>query len=249
MIFHSDKRGGFVMIDRKALEDPKISLKSKGLLAYLLSKPPDWRPQIADIVKHCTDGAAAVKSALQELKAAGYAALVKTNGSNGRIDGSRWSIFETPTTTENAVFRLSENRSLSNTKESTKKVLGSSRKFEDFKGRPKEVCGIKVTLETLRPDFETHIKEIIKRPQDAIYRSQWEERFLQAPWRTCCSMEFAVEDMITAQVSNSEPLKNPSGKANWYFLHYDIETGRIKDARRNPTNKANSRPVREAERA
>ena len=33
----------FAMIDARALNDPRISWKAKGLHAYLMSKPKDWR--------------------------------------------------------------------------------------------------------------------------------------------------------------------------------------------------------------
>ena len=33
----------FVMMDKTFLEDDRLSYKAKGLLAYLLSKPDDWK--------------------------------------------------------------------------------------------------------------------------------------------------------------------------------------------------------------
>lgn len=218
------------MIDRKALDDPRVSLKAKGLLCYLLSKPPDWRPQIADIAKHCSDGEGAIKSALQELKRHGYAVLIKEKSEGGRFEGSRWSIFENPQTTENAVSRLSENLSLSNTKKCTNKVLKSSR-FEELNGMPTEMPGIPNIQERLRRDFDSSISKVLGSPENDVYRRQWEERFQQAPWRTIAAFTYLDDDLAEISATNKPPLKNPSGKANWYFLHLDPKTRRLKSDR------------------
>ena len=96
MIFHAEKRTGFVMLDKAPINNPNLSLRAKGLLAYLLSKPPDWRPQTLDICAHCKESPAVVRSAMQELAKAGHAVLIKESGGSGRMDGSRWTIYEKP---------------------------------------------------------------------------------------------------------------------------------------------------------
>ena|SRR5437868_1691727 len=95
-IFHIQKRvNDYVQIDKRPLEDPDLSYKAKGLLAYLLSRPPDWKVIMADLVVRSTDGKDAVQSALQELQTRGYAKL-KTIQMDGQIQGKRWIIYELP---------------------------------------------------------------------------------------------------------------------------------------------------------
>jgi len=85
----------YVQIDHRVLEDERLSWKAKGLLAYLLSKPRDWRVMSEDLVAKATDGRDAVKAAMRELRDAGYASL-ETPMANGAILGKCWVIREIP---------------------------------------------------------------------------------------------------------------------------------------------------------
>jgi hypothetical protein len=62
----------FVIMDKGFLENPDLSWKAKGILAYLLSKPDNWKVIVKDIVNHAKEGKTAVYSGLNELKEAGY---------------------------------------------------------------------------------------------------------------------------------------------------------------------------------
>ena len=82
----------FVQIDKRPLEDSRLSWRAKGILAYLLSKPNDWTVRTEDILAHGTEGRDAVRSAMGELKETGYAKLQNTAG------GREWIIMEEPST-------------------------------------------------------------------------------------------------------------------------------------------------------
>lgn len=62
----------FVMMDKSFLEDTRLSYKAKGILAYLLSKPDNWKVIIGNLVNYSTDGKASVYAGLKELKDCGY---------------------------------------------------------------------------------------------------------------------------------------------------------------------------------
>jgi ABC-type lipopolysaccharide export system ATPase subunit len=62
------KRNNFVMLDKGFLDDPRLSFKAKGILAYLLSKPDNWKVIVKDLINHSQDGKKAVYSGLRELK-------------------------------------------------------------------------------------------------------------------------------------------------------------------------------------
>lgn len=101
MIFRIQRREkGFVQIDNALLENEVLSWKAKGLLCYLLSKPADWRVILGDLVARGTDGPTAIRSALVELRGAGYARLETSRTSAGTLDGTTWSIFEERQSTE-----------------------------------------------------------------------------------------------------------------------------------------------------
>lgn len=97
MIIHIAKRENpYVMIDKRMIEDGALSWKAKGILAYLLSKPPGWIVMRQDIVNHSSDGLDSVQSGMQELKELGYAALINAQGEDGKTMGKRWVVAERP---------------------------------------------------------------------------------------------------------------------------------------------------------
>ena len=62
----------FTLIDNGVLDNEKLSWKAKGLFCYLWRQPDDWEYYESEVVKHSTDGIAALKSGLKELEEAGY---------------------------------------------------------------------------------------------------------------------------------------------------------------------------------
>lgn len=60
------------MMDKTFLEDTRLSYKAKGILAYLLSKPDNWKVIIGNLVNSSADGKASVYAGLKELKECGY---------------------------------------------------------------------------------------------------------------------------------------------------------------------------------
>ncbi len=61
-------QNNFVMMDKTFLEDTRLSFKAKGILAYLLSKPDNWKVIVGNLVNSSTDGKKAIYSGLKELK-------------------------------------------------------------------------------------------------------------------------------------------------------------------------------------
>jgi len=91
------KRNNFVMLDKGFLEDERLSYKAKGILAYLLSKPDNWKVIIKDLINHSNDGKKAIYSGLRELKEHGYYKKIPVRDESGRRI-SYWEsvIFECP---------------------------------------------------------------------------------------------------------------------------------------------------------
>lgn len=80
----------YARIDNRALGDRRLSYRARGLLAYLLSKPPTWKPRAEEIVKDAIEGRDAIRTAFKELKRYGYAVLRQTRA------GKEWTIYEVP---------------------------------------------------------------------------------------------------------------------------------------------------------
>jgi hypothetical protein len=73
-----NKDNPFVMIDHRPIGNPALSFKAKGILSYLLSRPDGWEVNVPDLVNHSTDGAAAIRSGLKELREARHIAYNPT---------------------------------------------------------------------------------------------------------------------------------------------------------------------------
>lgn len=87
---------GYTILDPFFLSDERLTWKAKGLLAYLLSKPSNWRVYIADLVKRSKDGRDAVYSAIKELETCGYVERRQTRDEANRITGMETVIYERP---------------------------------------------------------------------------------------------------------------------------------------------------------
>lgn len=74
----------FTMVANDILRDETLSLKAKGMYAYLFSKPDEWDFSAERIMKESTDGRHAVLAALKELEDAGY--LERERQASGRVD-------------------------------------------------------------------------------------------------------------------------------------------------------------------
>lgn len=92
----SKRESGYTILDPYFLSDERLTWKAKGLLAYLLSKPSNWRVYIADLVKRSKDGRDAVYSAIKELETCGYVERRQTRDESNRITGMETVIYERP---------------------------------------------------------------------------------------------------------------------------------------------------------
>ena len=87
----------FVTMDKTFLEDTRLSYKTKGILAYLLSKPDNWKVIVGNLVNSSKDGKKAVYAGLKELSQFGYYKKVPIRDEKGRKI-IRWesTIYEIP---------------------------------------------------------------------------------------------------------------------------------------------------------
>lgn len=66
------KNKNFTILNNEFLKRKDLSWKAKGILAYVLSLPDDWKINMNEIVKNATDGRDSFRSGWKELKEAGY---------------------------------------------------------------------------------------------------------------------------------------------------------------------------------
>lgn len=97
MIIRIQKKANYVSIDNAVLEDIELSWKARGVLTYLLSRPPNWQVQLADLIaKSKKDGRDSARAALKELELAGYIKKTHVRGAHGYLTNWEYVVYEQP---------------------------------------------------------------------------------------------------------------------------------------------------------
>lgn len=91
-----NKDNPYVMLNKKLLQDPMLSAKAKGLLAYMLSLPDDWQIYVNELVKHFKDGRDSIRSGIDELINAGYITRERLRDEKGRYNAFEYCVYEVP---------------------------------------------------------------------------------------------------------------------------------------------------------
>jgi hypothetical protein len=75
--------------DRSWAQDDQLSYKARGIMAYVMSKPPDWTVWKSNLVNESqTDGEYAVATGIQSLIDAGYGKYARIqNADTGKFEG------------------------------------------------------------------------------------------------------------------------------------------------------------------
>ena len=96
-IIRAPRRHRFVILDQQAVEDTRLSWAARGLLAYLLSRPDDWRVLINDLRKRGDLERDGIYKLLRELRDTGYVQFLRYRDEQGRIRGGTYLVQEIPT--------------------------------------------------------------------------------------------------------------------------------------------------------
>lgn len=102
-IIRVEKNRNYSVTNNTGAHDKRLSWGAKGILWYALTRPDNWVLTVKDLVSYASEGEAAVKARLKELKTCGY--LKKERFSvNGNFEW-RTTIYEVP---QDADFSHSE---------------------------------------------------------------------------------------------------------------------------------------------
>ena len=96
-IIRRKKNRNYSTISNECLQDPSLSWKAKGLFAYMMSLPDDWKLYKTELLKHATDGKDSTRSGFDELVDRGYVIPQELRDENGRMAGWDYIVTETPT--------------------------------------------------------------------------------------------------------------------------------------------------------
>lgn len=86
---------GWTSLPNAMLEDRTLSWRARGILAYLLSRPPFWETNSETLAALGKEGREAVRTALRELQTARYLHRPRQQGSDGRW-ATDWLIADHP---------------------------------------------------------------------------------------------------------------------------------------------------------
>ncbi len=95
-IRRATRRYRFVIVDQSAVEDQRLSWAARGLLAYLLSRPDDWKVLVNDLKKRGNLGRDGIYALLRELRRAGYVRFQRHRDAQGRVRGGTYIVSEVP---------------------------------------------------------------------------------------------------------------------------------------------------------
>jgi len=98
-IVRAKRKTNFTIIGNTGLKDKRLSLKAKGLLAYMLSLPDDWKFYETELIEHSTDKRDSVRSGLKELEKLGYLVRLQTRVERGKFGQRDWQISDEPNLT------------------------------------------------------------------------------------------------------------------------------------------------------
>ena len=97
-IVRAKRKTNFTIIGNTGLKDKRLTLKAKGLLAYMLSLPDDWTFYETELMEHSKDGRDAIRSALRELEGAGYLVRDQEREDSGKFGQKEWKVLDEPLT-------------------------------------------------------------------------------------------------------------------------------------------------------
>jgi hypothetical protein len=158
----------FVQIDKTPLQDKNLSLKAKGLLAYLLSLPDNWQIYVSELQNHSKDGRDSTTTALNELIENKYV-LREKKREKGKFKGYEYTVSDTPFTekpktvkpkTENNELIITNNNNNKDFNNKTSKSVKETH-TQDFLNS--EIEKLKQQVLSLKKEKETQEKSSEKK--------------------------------------------------------------------------------------
>lgn len=95
-VFRVERTRDYTVMSNYHLKDKRLSLKSKGLLSQMLSLPDDWDYTLSGLSVINRESKDAIRSALNELEAAGYIRRRQTTDASGKFSSNEYIIYERP---------------------------------------------------------------------------------------------------------------------------------------------------------
>lgn len=150
-IIRVSKNKNFSVLSNEPFNDPSLSWKAKGLLAFLLTRPDNWQINVNHLRTCSTNGRDAIYSILKELIKVGYIQRFQKRTQQGRADGYEYIISESKFTelpfTENPLMEKPHiNKDLSSVNTECSKDLFSGEAEKQKKSSEEIIKDKKITF-------------------------------------------------------------------------------------------------------
>lgn len=96
-VIRVERNRSYITLSKCHLRDPRLSLRAKGLMSWMLSLPDDWDYSVAGMARCCVEGREAVRKVVKELEEAGYLERIQARG-GGRFEGYDYVLREQSST-------------------------------------------------------------------------------------------------------------------------------------------------------
>jgi len=217
----------FVMIDKRALHDARLSWKAKGLVAYLLCKPNHWKVRLAELVKRAPDGSDSVRAGLNELRRYGYSKFGPMRNPEGRLMGTEWTIYEHPTlaATDVPVFPMSVNPDVREAPTSGKSQPTNNEctRKQQQRTNIRNKAPLSYTEEE---DFLKQVRELCGVEEMRNNGGSWRLRARCNPR----ALKNAIDDLKVRQDNYHHPIRRPAAWLNRQFTRNLAELEKSRNA-------------------
>lgn len=128
-----EKNKGFTILSNHILRDKRLSMKARGLLAYVLSLPDDWDYTVAGLSAAAGMGKAAVNSGLHEMEAVGYLTRRMLRAEDGTFLDVEYTFHEEPPENPQPAVQEADTEKQKKQKNSKSKENTGLSPFTDFR--------------------------------------------------------------------------------------------------------------------
>ena len=209
--------GDWFMAHKGWAQDERLTWDTRGLLAYLFTKPDDWEVRVHDLVASGPCGKYKIRRMLKELEEYGYADREKTRDPEDGTFGWVTTIHERPSPTQSRMDSVQTGDSRGYTKDtsSTKEGEEGSRGSAREARMPDELLPL---YDTYQPEIERLLAEYEPGEADQVLIRQW-------GWSSVGSTvlhlarEYSFPYFVTGVVVTANEADNPNPRYLDSFLH------------------------------
>ena len=145
----------FAQVPKTALKDSRVSLKAKGLYAYLFSLPRTWKVYRSELLNHLSDGKDSLNSAFKELESFGYIVNTPVRVS-GMFKGYKLKLLINPIETDDTPLRKNRSGETGNGSTGYGKSAPINKEFINIDGIDNSLSNDKEIIDELAKKFAEH---------------------------------------------------------------------------------------------